>query len=258
MLAKGRVLVTRERSNVRELLERLQGSGFEPLAVPCLEIEVLPAVRDAAAMLVHGGCWLVVTSATAVRLLVEEFARTGHNAETILGSLSLAAVGERTARALARCAPTQSPILVPPVSNSVALGELLAATLAHHQPPTKLVLCRGVDADAQLPQLLAGMDLSCYSIYRTGVPLLHEHEVAALQLALADSDSPLTILVGSLATGGNLLELVKRYVPAGVERLLATRIIAIGQGTASGLATLGFVQVEAPPTQSLEAMVALI
>ena len=199
----------------------------------------------------------MVTSATAVRLLVEEFARVGRDAKTVFGSLSLAAVGEKTARALAEYAPGQSQIVVPPVSNSVALGKLLAERLAH-QPLTKLVLCRGLEADAQLPMLLAGTELSCYSIYRTGAPTLFESEIAALQLALAVSGPPLTILVSSLAIGRNLLDQVRRHLPGAVERLLDSRVIAIGPGTATGLRALGFTKVETAPAQSVEAMIAIL
>lgn len=259
MLGKSAALVTRERARAGTVVQQLRARGIEPFAVPCLEIVALPALTDAAVELRGSAtpCWLVVTSATAVRLLAEEFTRQGFDAGAILGSKMLAAVGEKTARALALHAPEHAAILVPERSNSVALGELLVARIRGGSP-ARVVLCRGLDADPLLPQLLTEVELSEFAIYQGSNPTLTAHEISELHRALALPSGQLAILVTSLATGGNLLAQVRQHAPAAEAVLLSSRVIAIGPGTSEGLRALGFSKVETPAQQSIEAMIAML
>lgn len=260
MPARPSVLVTRDRLSARALIAQLHTRGFEPLAVPCLEIEPLPALKDAAQELISltHACWLVVTSATAVRLLAAEFVHRGHTPETVFGKLKLAAVGEKTARALRGYLSPEHTIVTPTVSNSGALAELLVPALL--PLPTTAVVCRGIDADEQLPRRLldAGATVLCFSIYRTDTPVLTATEIAALRGGVSDPSHPPTILVSSAITGRNLLEQTKQHAPEAVGVLLASRVIAIGPGTATALVGLGFRWVETAAAQSTEAMLELL
>jgi uroporphyrinogen-III synthase len=83
-----RVIVTRPQAQAEPLLNALQAEGFEPVACPVIETEVI----DDGPIDVTGYDWVIVTSANGAAELVAR-----HN-----GALpKLAAVGEITAAALA-------------------------------------------------------------------------------------------------------------------------------------------------------------
>lgn len=89
-----RVLITRPRHQVAELVEDLRRLGAEPIELPLIEILPLedPAALDRA--LTASYDWIIFTSANAVRAVVER--------GKLLRTTRIAAVGPATARVLAQ------------------------------------------------------------------------------------------------------------------------------------------------------------
>ena len=96
-----RILVTRPRSPEDDLHRRLEAHGFEPLHVPCIEIDRESTAPDLEAMLraLDGADWLVITSANGAAALVDSIAATGIAIPT---GTRVAAVGPATAQTLTR------------------------------------------------------------------------------------------------------------------------------------------------------------
>jgi len=95
-----RVLVTRAADQAAELRSALRDLGLEPIGVPAIEVELEPphGDLDAAARLLHTYQWVVITSASGARAILNAARRT----LTELGAPSWAAIGPATRRALDR------------------------------------------------------------------------------------------------------------------------------------------------------------
>ncbi len=133
-----RVLVTRPRRQAGELMNRLVQLGAVPHILPAVEIgepDNWGPVDKAIANLTHYQ-WLVFTSANGVEAFLNRLPRTGRDLRAI-GSVKLAAIGPRTAEALA--AYRLRADLVPSTFQS---EHLAAALLEKIQPGERVLLAR--------------------------------------------------------------------------------------------------------------------
>jgi uroporphyrinogen III methyltransferase/synthase len=124
-----RILVTRPRHQMGELVQRLVQLGAVPLVLPVVAIREpsdWTAVDRALARLADYQ-WLVFTSANGVRALVRRLRQTGRDLRS-LGSLRLAAIGPGTAEALRE--HYLEPDLVPPEFRSESLATSLKGCAA--------------------------------------------------------------------------------------------------------------------------------
>jgi uroporphyrinogen-III synthase/uroporphyrinogen III methyltransferase/synthase len=166
-LAGRRILVTRAAHQAGKLSEGLRAKGAEPVEVPVLEIGPPDSFEalDRALRQLGSFDWLILTSANAVRPLVERAAALGLLFETA-DSLKVAAVGAATA-AEARNAGF-SVAVVP--ENYVA--ESLIESLSGQVTGKRIVLVRATVARDVIPDALreAGAALDVVDAYQNRMP----------------------------------------------------------------------------------------
>jgi uroporphyrinogen-III synthase len=122
-----RIVITRPRSQMDALVERLQALGAEPIAFPTIAIvpQTDNEVLFTAIKHLQDYDWLIFTSRNGVEVFWDHFTRVGANLQQLNG-LKIAAIGPATAAALAeRSAPVH---LIPPeyVAEAIleAIGEV--------------------------------------------------------------------------------------------------------------------------------------
>jgi len=166
-LAGRRVLVTRAVHQAGKLSEGLRAHGAEPVEVPVLEIAPPDSfdALDRALRHLYRYDWLILTSANAVRSLVERAAALGLVFAAV-DSLKVAAVGTATA-AEARNAGF-SVAMVP--ENYVA--ESLVESLSGQVAGKRIVLARAAVARDVIPDALraAGATLDVADAYQNRMP----------------------------------------------------------------------------------------
>jgi hydroxymethylbilane synthase len=215
------VVLTRPAHGAIPTLLAMVGRGLTPVHVPTISMEdVDPQTVDAAVARAASVDWVVVTSATAVRVLSEAAVRSG--ADLAGGGARWAAVGGMTARAL-RAAGV-------PVAFQAARST--AAALADTLPVTAgetVLLPRGDQADGTLLARLTqrGAHVEASVVYRT-VEAPSDSR-GALAAALAAGPRAAIVMSGSAVRG---------WVRLGAEigREAATRsvpLVAIGPTTAA-------------------------
>lgn len=166
-LAGRRVLVTRARHQAGKLSEALRALGATAVEVPVLEIQP-PATYeplDAALRQLERYDWLILTSANAVRAVVERAAALGISPRE--GKLpQVATVGEATAAA-ARDAGFDV-ALVPAKYVAESLAESLAGQVAQR----RILLARAAVARDVIPDALRerGAQVDAVDAYCNGVP----------------------------------------------------------------------------------------
>ncbi len=164
------VLVTREREQGRDLVQRLRARGAKPVHVPLLEFRPPddPAPLDRALEKLDRYDWLVFTSANSVRCVAERLRDLGRSTVD-LGALAVGCVGpgtEGAARGLG--------IAVRCVSTEGFLPEDLAREMARSAPlrGARVLFPRARDARRELPEALSDVGARVEEIeaYRTVVP----------------------------------------------------------------------------------------
>lgn len=174
------ILVTGHRRRSGPLTARLRALGAEVWECPC--IDTVPIVPDLLPVDLSGYGWVVLTSSTGVRCLMDALDRRGQDARALAG-LKLAAVGSTTAETLRgnglRCD------YMPRAYDGTCLGTELASRAAG-----RVLLFRAEAAALELPAALtaAGVawdDVAAYRI-RYGSP--HGEELRVL-LARGDIDT---------------------------------------------------------------------
>jgi uroporphyrinogen-III synthase/uroporphyrinogen III methyltransferase/synthase len=233
-LAGRRVLVTRAAHQAGKLSEGLRKLGAEPAEVPVLEIR--PPVSfeplDAALRQLNSYDWLILTSANAVRTLVERASFLGFSLEGI-ASLQVAAVGEATASA-ARKAGLQV-AFVPEAYVSESLIEGLLQSLQTQTSSQKILLVRAAIARDVIPDALrsAGYVVDVVDAYRNVLP---EAAPEQLHQALQNGIDAATFTSSSSAT-----HLAEAARAAGVAWPFAgVPAISIGPITSQTLRELGW------------------
>jgi uroporphyrinogen-III synthase/uroporphyrinogen III methyltransferase/synthase len=162
-----RVLVTRAAHQAGKLSEGLRALGAEPVEVAVLEIRPPTSLEplDAALRQLDSYDWLILTSANAVRALVERAAALGIALEQP-AHLKVAAVGSATSEA-ARLAGLQVDF-VPEVYVAENLVEGLLARAAGQ----RILLARAAVARDVIPGALraAGAEVDVVEAYRNVLP----------------------------------------------------------------------------------------
>lgn len=192
-LAGRRVLVTRAAHQAGKLSDGLRTAGAEPVEVPILEIRPPASLDplDAALRSLHTYNWLILTSANAVRAVVERAAACGI---VFSGSIpQVAAVGKATADA-ARLAGFE--VAVTPKEY---VAESLIKTLAERASGQRVLLARAAIARDLIPDSLrvTGADVDVVDAYQNTVP---KDAPGQLRAALAMHIDAATFTSSSSAT----------------------------------------------------------
>jgi uroporphyrinogen-III synthase/uroporphyrinogen III methyltransferase/synthase len=149
--------VTRAAHQAGKLSDGLRALGAEPVEVPVLEIRPPENIESLDAALRQFNCydWLILTSANAVRALVERAAALGI-ALSQPSRLQIAAVGEATASA-ARKAGLQV-AFVPEAYVAESLVEGLLQSLQNQISSKRILLARAAVARDVIPDALRSAD----------------------------------------------------------------------------------------------------
>lgn len=225
-----RVLVTRAAHQAGKLSEALRARGAEPVEVPVLEIgppaDLAPL--DGALRALDSYDWLILTSANAVRSLVQRAAALG--VPLVKGPRpQVAAVGEATASAARQ---SGLPVALVP---ETYIAEALVESLVDQSAGKKILLVRATNARNVIPDALraAGATVDVVDAYRNVMPaaapdLLRKALAEGINAATFTSSSSVTHLADAARAAGI------RFPFAGV---LA---ISIGPITSQTLRDLGW------------------
>lgn len=169
-----RVLITRPADQARVFADALLRAGAEPVVAPAIAIlpPVDEAAADDAARRASSYAWIVFTSANGVRAFFHRLDACEADARA-LRSAKVAAIGEKTAEALARRGVRAD--LVPDAFVAEALAEAL---IAAGEPGDRILLYRAAEARDVLPERLraAGRTVETVAAYRTVT--LHDENFA--------------------------------------------------------------------------------
>lgn len=232
-LAARRVLVTRAAHQAGKLSEGLRALGAEPVEVPVLEIRPPASFEplDAALRQLDRYDWLILTSANALRALVERAHALGI-ALAQTARLKVAAVGEATASA-ARKAGLQV-AFVPESYVAESLVEGLLQSLQNQPLSQRILLARAAIARDVIPDALrsAGAEVDVVDAYRNVLP---EAAPKRLRQAIAGGFDAATFTSSSSAT-----HLADAARAAGIDWPFAIPAISIGPITSQTLRELGW------------------
>jgi uroporphyrinogen-III synthase/uroporphyrinogen III methyltransferase/synthase len=196
------VLVTRAAHQAGKLSEGLRAFGAEPVEVPVLEIRPPASFEplDLALRQLHRYDWLVLTSANAVRALVERAAALGIVDAAVP---NVAAVGEATATAARNAGFTVA--LIP----REYVAESLVESLAGQASGKRMLLARAEIARDVIPDALraSGSEVDVVDAYRNVMPestpaLLRQALGRGIDAATFTSSSSVTHLADAAAAAG--------------------------------------------------------
>jgi uroporphyrinogen-III synthase/uroporphyrinogen III methyltransferase/synthase len=197
-LAGRRILVTRAAHQASKLSEGLRSLGAEPVEVPVLEIHPPAsfAPLDAALRQLASYDWLILTSANAVRVLVERAAALGISLAQPVW-LKIAAVGESTAAEARK--PGLKIAFVPQAYVAESLVERLLHTLQNKPSGQRILLARAAVARDVIPDALrsAGAKVDVVDAYRNVLPAAAPEQ---LRRALQNRLDAVTFTSSSSAT----------------------------------------------------------
>ncbi|MHB8420148.1 MAG: uroporphyrinogen-III synthase [Myxococcales bacterium] len=237
-LSGKRVLVTRAEAQAGELAGRLRALGAELLFLPGLEIlppESWDSLDGALAELGRFD-WIAFTSQNAIAPLWERLAVRGLEASA-LSSLRVAAVGARTAAALAsRGVKVQ---VVPEEHTAAALAALLAPEVRGR----RLLWPRAERASEPFAESLraaGALEVRPAVCYRVRTP---GADAAPIRAAMAEG-AIAAVTLGSPRTLEGVLELLG---PAGASWLGRCALVCIGPTTAAACRERGLAPIVADP-----------
>ena len=229
-LSGRRVLVTRAAHQAGKLSEGLRAVGAEPVEVPILEIRP-PASFDAldrALRQLERYDWLILTSANAVRAIVERAAELELRLEPP-ASLKIAAIGDATAAAARKVGLAVT--LVPESYVAESLSNGLTSLVSGR----RLLLARAAIARDVIPAVLrqVGAEVDVADAYRNVMP---EGAPEQLRRALAAGINAVTFTSSSSAT-----HLAEAARAAGIKFPFAgVSAVSIGPITSQTLRELGW------------------
>jgi uroporphyrinogen III methyltransferase/synthase len=175
-LAGKRVLITRPRGDAGDMAALLRAAGAEPVIAPTIEFGPPddPVRADIAVREVRVFHWVVFTSVHGVEAFFDRLAAGGRDTRT-LGDTSVAAIGPKTAEALARHGVRADFVPERFVNEEVAAG-MLERTKAGE----RILIFRAQDAREVLPQLLEEEerrvdDVAAYSTHAIRDPEVARH-----------------------------------------------------------------------------------
>ncbi len=271
VLAGRRVLITRSADRAGPLASLLSGLGAEPLVLPLIDFERAADQRslDAALDALAAGDfdWLVVSSITTVRVLVEKAAERGTTpAALVPAGTRVATIGPSSRRILEAVG---IPVALAPVDTQSAEGlvELWTEECAHVLLP---------QADIAAPGLREGLAARGSAV--TAVVAYHTVDFPARPELRLDAELPAAVepsphavpreLSAQLAReelDAGTLDAVVAASPSAARRIAATllplgscRFIAIGRPTAAEAATLGIPVAATAQTPTPDGIVAAL
>ncbi|WP_405472333.1 uroporphyrinogen-III synthase [Paenarthrobacter ilicis] len=249
VLVGRRVLIARTADRARPLVDLLRQSGAEPWVLPLIDFE---QARDQASLtaaldrLTAGGFdWLVISSITTVRVLLDHAAQRGIELNDLVPSgTKVATIGPASQRAVESVGLT---VHMAPTENQSADG-LLA--LWNSTPGTVLL----PQADIAAPGLRSGLasqgaDVTAVVAYHTVDYPARDHLrlTAKLPSAVGSSDDA-TVGLEEATEGlrAGTIHAIVAASPSGARRIAsalpelgACRFIAIGRPTAAAASQLG-------------------
>ena len=239
-----RVLVTRPAHQTDDIALRLWECGAEPILAPAIAIgppRDPQAARDAAAR-VRDYAWLVFTSRNGVDAFFDRLGELGRDARA-LGDVKLAAIGPKTAEALASRGLRAD--LVPGTYVAEAVAEEL---LARTSPGERILLYRAQEAREVLPDTLrsAGRLVDVVAAYRTR--FVHDPELAH-KAARADI---------VIFTSASTVEGFTRNVPDAASALAGKTVACIGPVTAQAARAAGLTVDIVPHEFTVEGLLAAL
>jgi len=222
-LAGKRIMVTRARSQVRELVEQIERLGGEAWAFPLLKMVAPddPCRVDEAIARLGTFDWLIFTSVNGVRFFLARMQETGVALEAIRGQI--AAVGPKTAAAL-----REAGLAVAVIPSDYVAEGLLASLHDRLLPGQRVLLPRADIARKALPQELArlGLEVTEVDVYHTVIDAEQAPD-AARRLQKREIDG---ILFTSSSTVKHFVQAMAPYAQEGW--LDGVRIACIGPITA--------------------------
>lgn len=247
-----RVLITRSADRAGPLASLLGGLGAEPLLLPLIDFERAadqPALDAALDDLVAGAFdWVVVSSITTVRVLMEKAVERGTTPAALLpGGTRVATIGPSSRRILEAAG---IPVALAPVDIQSAEGLVELWTVA----PARVLLPQ---ADIAAPGLRAGLAAKGADV--TAVVAYHTVDYPARQELRLEAELPSAVGISHNAAPRELtpeqarreldagtLDAVVAASPSAARRIAATLLplgrccfIAIGRPTAAEAAALG-------------------
>lgn len=227
-----RIVVTRAAEQARDLADRLEDLGAQPILLPTIRLE--DTGSPLGDLTVYD--WLIFTSPNAPARFIRELLDSGRDARCL--KARIACIGPSTAHALAEC-HLQADLLP---DEFVAEG-LLRAFEAHEMQGRRVLLARAEEARDILPDGLRarGATVDIVPIYRT-VPL------TAVPGALGTVDL-VTLTASSVARSFHAL--TRACLPPET-----TRILAIGPITAATARDLGYAEVHVAEEYTVDGLLA--
>jgi uroporphyrinogen-III synthase len=203
--------------------------------VPAIEIRETASggPLDAALVATEPSDWVVLTSASAARVVLGALARVGVEPT----SLRWAAVGEATARVLHEAKVDD--VFIPSEPNGVALARELPLDARSH-----VLVPRADIADGQVVDVLRerGAVLADVVAYETG----EAPESSRRMLAAAVDDGPVDAVI--LTSGSSARGILALASDAARPGLAATPVIAAGASTASAARAAGYTNIFTAPS----------
>lgn len=224
------VMVTRERSQARELVEQIEALGGEAFAFPLLKM--IPPLNykqlDEAIRTIDTYDWLIFTSVNGVRFFCERMDELGVAVQDYAGRV--AAVGPKTAAAL-----EERGLLVELIPSDFVAEGLLTSLQTALLAGQRVLLPRADIARKLLPEELRkmGMDVTEVDVYQTVIDADMAPQ-AAERLQRGEIDA---ILFTSSSTVSHFVQAMSSWItPTWLDRV---HIACIGPITAQTAQKLG-------------------
>ena len=225
-LAGRTIVVTRAAQQADSLRKRLEELGAKTISHPVIRILPPEDIHNLDGIIsrINEFDWIVFVSTNAVKFFIDRFVAI-HGSIEKLKTYKIAAIGESTSQHLKRLGVGVD--LIPPVSNSKSLGEVLRTTAVGK----KLLVARADRRTATLTDMLAEANIEFEEVvaYRSRDVDIVDSNVATLM-----SEGRIdwvTITSGAIA---------RSAVSVFGHDLRKAKLVSISPGTSAALRELGF------------------
>lgn len=214
-----RILVTRTRESCPPICRMLESRGAKAVSLPCLAVEGLPHNIMSAAPLLETCSDVLFTSVIGVHAVARAIAAEGRSLPKALQNKRVAAVGGKTAKALA-----QAGIRIDMIPEKASQDGLLEIYMAHGLPRS-LLFFRAEEGRETLAETLSqqSVEVSTVPAYRTVCPSGDASDI----ISMLQHNSIDAVLLGSTKTALFYLQrigsltLANRPVLAGISENMA-------------------------------------